>query len=275
MNLDSSRPAHDHIYDMLLQKDEITWQTVLKELVKSEEMDPWDVDVSIIAKRYIDTIKTLKEHDLKISGKMLLAAAILLKIKSNRLVGEDIEYLDRLISQQDEEEDLLDFEEEVSPRAREDIPTDLIPKTPQMRKRKVSIHDLMQALEKALEVKRRRVLQSAPPTHVLIPSRKKDISAIIKDVYGSVKNFFWDTPKNTLMFSQLLPENADKEGKIATFMPLLHLATAHRVDLHQEQHFGDFVVSLRDGQPESDIVVEEETELKEEAVSKEDVEDSE
>jgi len=268
LNLDSSKPAHDHIYEMLLQKDEITWQSVLKELVKSEEMDPWDVDVSTITRRYIETVKTLKEHDLKISGKMLLAAAILLKIKSNRLVGEDIEYLDRLISQQDEEDDLLDLEDDIGPRAAEHIPKDLIPKTPQPRKRKVSIHDLMQALEKALEVKRRRVLQSEPPTHVLIPSRKKDISAIIKDVYGTVKKFFWDTPKNKLMFSELLPENADKEGKIDTFMPLLHLATAQRVDLHQEQHFGDFVVSLREGEPQTDIVVEEEVAEEEKEDSK-------
>ena len=53
-------------------------------------------------------IKTLKEHDFRLSGKVLLAAAILLKIKSNRWVKEDIANLDAMFaSAEQDEEDLL------------------------------------------------------------------------------------------------------------------------------------------------------------------------
>ncbi|MBW2974871.1 segregation/condensation protein A [Candidatus Woesearchaeota archaeon] len=234
---------HEQIFEMLFEKDEITWKTILQELIKSEKMNPWDINISLLTKRYIETIKKLKEFDFRISGKVLLAAAILLKIKSNKLVGEDIEYLDRLISEQDEEE-ALDFEEELEPRAREDMPKNLIPRTPQPRKRKVSIYDLMGALERALEVKRRRVLKSIPPMNIRAPEKKRDISEVIKDIYTRIKHFFWEHSRKRLTFSQLVPSDS-KEDKIYTFVPLLHLTNQRKIDIYQQQHFGEIDIVLK------------------------------
>ncbi len=246
----AEQEPHEKIFEMLFDKDEVTWQALIHELVKSEQIDPWDVNISLLTKKYIETIQKLKELDFRVSGKMLLAAAILLKIKSNKLVGEDIEYLDRLISQEDDEE--LSFEEELEPRPKEDIPTSLIPRTPQPRKRKVSIYDLMGALERALEIKRRRVLKSIPPMDVHIPEKKKDISAIIKDIYGKIKLFFWEHRKDRLTFSNLLPEGASKEDKVYTFVPLLHLTNQRKIDVFQQQHFGEIDIVLRQTTEEVD-----------------------
>ena len=33
------------VYDMLLKESEVTWQDILHQLVKEEQMDPWDVDL--------------------------------------------------------------------------------------------------------------------------------------------------------------------------------------------------------------------------------------
>jgi len=238
------KKPHEQIFDLLFEKDEVTWQSIMQELVKSEDMNLWDVDVSKLTKKYIETIKKLKELDFRVSGKVLLAAAILLKIKSNKLVGEDIEYLDRLIQEQDQEE-LMDFEEDLEPRKQEDIPKNLIPRTPQPRKRKVSIYDLMGALERALEVKRRRVLKSIPPMDVEIPEKKRDISDVIKEIYGKIKAFFWENKKNSLKFSKLIPEGATREDKIYTFVPLLHLTNQRKIDIFQQKHFGEIDIILK------------------------------
>jgi segregation and condensation protein A len=242
--LTNKQEPHEQIFDMLFEKDEVTWQSILQELVKSEEMSPWDVNVSLLTKKYIDAIKKLKELDFRVSGKVLLAAAILLKIKSNKLVGEDIEYLDRLISQEEDEENLM-FEEDMQPRSQENIPSTLIPRTPQPRKRKVSIYDLMHALEKALEVKRRRVLKSVPPMNVEIPKKTRDISEVIKEIYGRIKEFFWDNNKDQLTFSKLLPEEASKNDKVFTFIPLLHLTNQRKIDIFQQKHFGEIDIILK------------------------------
>ncbi len=241
--LKEEKKPHEKILEILTKKDEITWRSIIYELVKSEQMNPWDIDLSLLTAEYIETIKKLKKLDLRISGKVLLAAAILLKIKSNKLVGEDISYLDSLIAQQEEEE-LLDFEEPLQPREKEEIPKNLIPRTPQPRKRKVSIYDLMAALERALEVKRRRILKNAPPTNITIPEKKRDVSEIIKEIYGKIKSFFLKYKKGHLTFSKLIPSNS-KEDKIYVFVPLLHLTTQRKIDLFQQQHFGDISIILR------------------------------
>ncbi|MBI2659137.1 segregation/condensation protein A [Candidatus Woesearchaeota archaeon] len=235
---------HERIFSIIFSKaDEITWQTIIYELVKSEQMDPWDIDVSILTQKYIDMLRGLKEHDFRISGKVLLAAAILLKIKSNKLVGEDLSELDRLLIGVEDEMEELGFEETGEiPKLGEIAP--LIPRTPQPRKRKVSIFDLVEALERALEVKKRRLLHSIPPLNLEAPKKKKDVTEIIREVYGRIKHFFISALKETLTFSKLLPSES-KEDKVHTFIPLLHLSQQNKIELVQDIPFGEIQILLK------------------------------
>lgn len=243
---------HDRIFNILFSKaDEITWQSIIYELVKSEQMDPWDIDVSILTQKYIDMLRTLKEHDFRVSGKVLLAAAILLKMKSNKLVGEDLSELDRLLIGVEDEMEELGFDETSQILKLEDIPS-LTPRTPQPRKRKVSILDLINALEQALEVKRRRLLNSIPPLNFEAPKKKKDITEIIREVYGKIKSFFISALKDKLTFSSLLPSQS-KEDKVHTFIPLLHLAQQNKIELVQETPFGEIEILLKKKAEESKV----------------------
>src|SRR3989338_4660733 len=235
---------YERIFSIVFSKaDEVTWQSVIYELVKSEQMDPWDIDVGLLAQKYIDMLKSLKEHDFRMSGKVLLAAAILLKLKSTKLVGEDLSELDRLLIGVEDEMEELGFDETSAIPKLNEIPT-LIPRTPQPRKRKVSIFDLVEALERALEVKKRRLLHSIPPLNVEAPKRKRDITQIIRDVYGRIKLFFINTIKDKLTFTKLLPSES-KEDKVYTFIPLLHLAQQNKIELTQETPFGEIEVLLK------------------------------
>ncbi|PIN71967.1 hypothetical protein COV22_04385, partial [Candidatus Woesearchaeota archaeon CG10_big_fil_rev_8_21_14_0_10_47_5] len=201
----------------------MTWQTILYELVKGEQMDPWDIDISLIAQRYFEMLKKMKELDFRISGKVVLAAAILLKMKTDQLVGVDILELDRLMADNqgvDVGEFYEELEEEFSHKA-EEYPM-LIPRTPQPRKRKVSIYDLVDALQRALEVKRRRVIRSIPATRMEVPKKRIDMAALIKSLYQRILDFF-KGGNEKLTFSRLVPSES-REDKVLTFMPLLHLA---------------------------------------------------
>ena len=61
--------SQDDLFEMLFEKDEVTWQTMLYELVRSEEMNPWDINISLLAQRFLDMVRQLKEADFRISGK--------------------------------------------------------------------------------------------------------------------------------------------------------------------------------------------------------------
>ncbi len=255
---------HDRIFSILFSKeDEITWQSIIYELVKSEQMDPWDIDIGILTQKYINMLRSLKGHDFRISGKVLLAAAILLKLKSHKLVGEELTELDRLLIGVGDEMEELGFEETSQTGKIGDIPA-LIPRTPQPRKRKISIFDLVEALEKALEVKKRRLFRSVPPTNVEAPKKKKDITEIIREVYGRIKLFFMNVVKDKLTFKKLLPSES-KEDKVYTFIPLLHLAQQNKIELVQESPFGAIQIVMKSGKSESKEAAENSKTAKKEA----------
>lgn len=238
------KKGHEKILDIIMDQNEITWQTIIYDLINSEQMDPWNVDISLLTQKYIGLIKTLQQHDFRLSGKVLLAAALLLKIKSTKWLTEDIANLDNLFSNAEEEMDefLEGIEEDYTPR--ENVGAELIPRTPQPRKRKVSIYDLVGALEKALEVKHRRVLRDMPVLDIIPPTKKRDISEVIKDIYQKISFFFQSNSRKKLTFSRLVPSDS-KEDKVFTFIPLLHLTNQRKIDIEQYQHFGEIEIIMR------------------------------
>lgn len=234
----------DKILNLLMQQDEITWQTILYDLVKSGEINPWDIDISILSKKYLEIVRKMQESNLFISGKVILASAILLRIKSEKLLTEGIGNLDNLMFPPPDMEDLDQF---MDSRARIalDAEPKLTIKTPQSRKRKVTMNDLIGALEKALEINERRLIRRADreriPADLKIPEKPRDITEVIKELYEKIRLVF--AKKETLTFSELIP-SPRKEDKIATFIPLLHLSNQEKVDLHQKEHFGEIEIKL-------------------------------
>lgn len=238
---------------MITDQDDVSWQSVLYDLVKTEQMNPWDVDISLITQKYIATVKGMKEANLKLSGKVVLASAILLKIKSKRLLGEDMNAIDHLFHSSDEQDDaelydqeLEDFDFNQARASGEIDPYKLIPRTPQPRKRKVSIYDLIGALEKAMEVRRRRIIRHMPDAELdlRLPERRFDISKVLKSVYGDIKIFFSKNKDQKMPFTNLVEKDADKMQKIHSFIPLLYLEHQQKIQMEQEKPFDPIHISM-------------------------------
>ncbi|MBS3128075.1 segregation/condensation protein A [Candidatus Woesearchaeota archaeon] len=236
------------IFDMLVKENEITWKTIIFDLIKSHRMDPWDIDISLLTAQYIEAIRHLKEMDFKIGGKVVLAAALLLKIKSKRLVGVELDEFDRLLAQSDPQTGSFYDDLEGGMRKPSDISEQermtLIPRTPQPRKRKVSIYDLVGALEKALEVKKRRLIKSFPEVGIEAPHKARDITLSLKQVYNKILDLHLSTSRKKIFFSELIGKDAGKETKVHVFVPLLHLHNQRKVDLDQQQFLGEIDIHL-------------------------------
>lgn len=258
----------EKIFDMLFNEEDVTWRNIIFEAVKKEDMNPWDVDISALAKRFLEMVKQLKEMDFKISGKIILAAAILLRLKSNKLLTDDLGELDRLIamSEQSEEEFYEELEsEEYAEKNRllsDEDKYKLIPRTPQPRKRKVSIYDLVDALEKALEVKERRIIKRMPTLEIEIPKKRVDVSILMQHLFEKIEHLFSQNKKK-VFFEDLLP-GQEKEDLVTTFIPLLHLDNLRKIDIEQKESFGAIEIQLNTN---SDIQKEIRKELAQESVS--------
>ena len=241
----------EEIFNIITNKDSISWKTLIFEVIKQNKMDPWDVDISKLSKSYMKIINKIQEFDFIIGGKVIIAASFLLRLKSTKLVDEDLMEFDRLIAetQRTEEEFMGEFygdlegDYDVAPEISTDQPV-LYPRTPQPRKRKVSVYDLVNALSKAMEVHERKVLREME-TPMIAPEKKKDISEVITDIYKRILSFFKGKPQSRLTLRNIVPSE-NREDIIQTFVPLLHLShVSHKkIDLTQKKHFGEIEISL-------------------------------
>jgi len=65
--------------------EEATWKDILIDLVKKNELDPWDIDIALLVDKYLETIKKIKLLDLRVPANIMLASALLVRLKSDML----------------------------------------------------------------------------------------------------------------------------------------------------------------------------------------------
>ena len=216
----------DKLYETIMSK-ELTWEGLIRDIVYTEGLDPWDIDITLLVKRYLEAIKKFKEMDIRLSGKFILAAAILLKMKA-----------DYLLAKKEEEKKRGNREEEVVKLEN----YELQPNVPQPKKRKVTMEELISSLKKALVVsEKRKFRHKQREVNMKLKLKKVDISEKIGLLYQKIINFLKRFKREEITFSELTPSK-QREDLIWTFVPLIHLANKGKVQIRQEEEFGEIYV---------------------------------
>ena len=65
---------------------------MLIDLVVSEELDPWEIDIEEITNKFLEKVKEMSKINLRQSGKTVLASSILLRMKSEAIFPKRIEW---------------------------------------------------------------------------------------------------------------------------------------------------------------------------------------
>jgi len=252
----------ERIYDIALNKDDVDWKGLLHQLIKSEGLDMFDIDLAILTNRYLETLKTMKNIDFDVSGKLLTIAVFLLKNKAELLVERDLRGISRRIAEVenvtgenmlDTIEGLSDFDLELNQFSKLKDKEKYVIKirNPLARKRKVNIFDLIKTLEKTFEQSNRRrfnFLARHPDLHYEGPMydiKPKDIKTIIDELHKVILHEFSNKKGQThISFSHLIFGVKHKRGILDKFVPLLHLHNQAKVVLTQEEHFGEIKIGL-------------------------------
>ena len=245
----------DRIYAVATNSDELNWKGFLHNLIHAEGLDPWDIDLVLLTKKYLEALREIENIDFNISGKFLTIAVFLLKIKAENLIDVEIRGLDAKIdSIKNIGED--DFAEGLD--GLEDLDESLMninkkktykitPRNPLARKRKVNIFDLIKTLEKTFEQSnKRRVNFFLKNTDVeysgpVYEKKPKDLKVIIEDLYQIIMEQF-ESKKGHVCFHHLTGDINHKEGILEKFIPLLHLHNQSRVEIKQKEHFGEIQI---------------------------------
>ena len=237
----------NQVYDIITSKKP-DWQVIIYEMVHTQQLDPWDLDLIILTKKYFEKIELMEETDFYISSKVLLAAALLLRIKSESLLNKHLKDIDEILFGRKQEPakpiERIEIDESELPI--------LIPKTPMSRLRKVTLPELMIALNKAINTESRRIKREVAVkraqklSQVDIPKFKKiNLKDRVKQFYEKILISIKRPQKENLtkLTYNDLTQN-EKEEKLAAFLPLLHLSNNRKLWLEQNNHLDDIWIYL-------------------------------
>ena len=180
------------------------------------------------------------------SSKVLLAAALLLRIKSEILLNKYIKSIDEILfGKKEEKKHVLERIE------LEEVIPELVPRSPMPRFKKVTLQELMESLDKAISTENRRIKReiihrnALRETGLALPKRTKSIKSKIREVYNDLtKHFQENEKKKRVSFNEFIGQ--DKDERIIAFSPLLHLDHQKKVWLEQEVHFEDFHIWMKE-----------------------------
>jgi segregation and condensation protein A len=231
------------IYE-LITGDELSWQAIIYDLVRTEQLDPWNIDIGVLADKYVAVIEQIDEANFFASSKVLLACSLLLRLKSEILLNRYIQDLDDSIFGRKEEKR---YELERIEIDEDELPT-LIPRTPMPRSKKVTLKELMGALNQAIETENRRIKkeiktkQAEKSALVVMPNTNRiPLKSRIGMIFKRIKEHLKQPQKEHMTFSELAPTRGEK---LASFVPVLHLSNDDKVYLKQEKHFEEIYMML-------------------------------
>lgn len=201
------------------------WQEVLTTLVAEEGMDPLSVDLIKLADAFRVYLEKLKTFDFRIPARFILVAAILLRMKAELMLDEEEEKEFKTVH--------------VEP-LNIDVPQ-LLPPITRKPTRKVTLNELVTALNKAFEFQEKKEDKKLRMRRAIerLIEPEEDIEVRIKQIYEEI------VQSKTIKFSQLVP-SWKKMEIVQTFLPLLHLATRDMVVCEQEEMFKEIYIRLKE-----------------------------
>jgi len=226
------------LLDFIIREQD--WEQLIYNIVTIENLDPWNIDLVKLTDSFISYLRKIEELDFRIPAKVVLVAAILLKLKVDYLSPFEDKMLEFLEKEpMDEEIESIDFEALKEYLSKFKIPI--------KRKgiRKVTLDELMSALKKAIAVEQRReakkrILKKKLSEEIQIT--EEDIEERINTILKEITTLLKRLKQNQIPFSKLV-EEWNRECIIDHLIPVLHLDYRGNINCKQEAFFKEIFIS--------------------------------
>ena len=229
---------------------------ILVNMAKTGKIDPWNVDIVDVTDKYLTHLFQMKAQNLRLTGRTLLFAAILLRLKSNVLEGIDVNQIEGI----NEEEQVDEFGLEDDSWDDNEINTNNVVSLDEVLQRRTSIRlnrsrtvnlkdlikqlqfyeelDRKQALKNAHERAKRRVRSYArlTPDDIVNLAHDEYIEKSVEVLHENLKKIFETQDKVELTTLTLLGLD-----KISAYIALLFLTADPEadIDVYQEEFYGE------------------------------------
>ena len=226
---------------------------ILVQMAKQGKIDPWNIDIADIANKYMLHLAQTKSNNLRTSSRALFFLAVLLKLKSNVLVGLDPMEFEATSNNNDFLDDEMPPEEDMY----QDYPNNVIPLNEIIQRRTsiklnrnriVTLKDLIrqlefyeeldkkQALKNSLERAKRRVhsYKNMSSDDIINLAQEEYIESGVKILHENLIKIFEKEDKVELNTLTLLGLD-----KITAYISLLFLTAESDFDLEQKEFYSD------------------------------------
>lgn len=242
---------------------------ILVMLAKQGKIDPWNIDIIDVTDKYLTHLFQSKSKNLRLTGRTLLFASILLKLKSNILEGVDITDFEPQEEGYNPEEDdaPLDYEQEFVPTNNVVSIDEVLQRRTSVRlnrNRVVTLRDLIRQLEFYEMLDKKQSLRNA---HERAKRRVKNYSNLSpEDIINLAHDEYIEQGVERLRAN--LDEILNRQDKIelneltllgmdkvSAYISLLFLTVDSDYDLVQDEFYSDLYVIRQPKVTEEDKLI--------------------
>ena len=209
-----------------------SWEDMIYQIVTLEGINPWDIDIEKLTDSFLKYIEDLKLVDFRIPAKVVVVAALLLKLKAESLFPRSNVPQEFQVETPSNLDEFLQLRMKLSG-------LNLSPPMERLPKRAVTLEELVNALRKAIKVNekkdtRKRTLGRRIANNINL--EEEDIETRINRLMNEIDGFLSKLKGNKVGFTKIV-ENWEREEIVKHFLPLLYLSSRGKVETDQEEFF--------------------------------------
>ncbi len=213
----------EKIIKMILYDD---WEQVL--ILLTQDMDPWDIDIVKLSEKFTKYIKAIHSRNLRVPARIILASSIIYRMKCDVLpIG--VEDKNEEKEEVEETEEFIEVERDIK------IPPLYLPVKRDV-KRKITLDELVEALNKAMKVRKKRIMRKI----VVLEMNQKNFTEHMEKFYEEILKILEN--ENLILFSQF-EKNKRKEEIIRDFASLLQLMKDGKIKCEQKDLFDEIFIT--------------------------------
>ena len=209
--------------------DQPAWKTILLDLVETEKMNPWDIDVINLSEKYLKKISELEGNNLRVPANAILACAILVKTKAKYLK----------LSSLDEKEEKIELTPEQKEMMLAQIP-DLMSGR-MSREGRITLDELVMSIEDIIQRTTPKKNSSRIIPRIEINFDATSIEEKLESVFNLIKQKV--DSQGIVLFKDLIESN-EVDNVVDVFLPVLFLMNSGKLIAYQNEFFGEIFVQL-------------------------------
>jgi segregation and condensation protein A len=245
------------------QTKEIGGIEILLQMAEKGEIDPKNIDIIDVTDRFLRAVAAAPKENLRQSGKIIFQASVLLRMKAEALLAQKVE------EELNYGDDFMDFDADGQPIiydstntavARQITLADLEKaltrqtKHRQMRHRRVTLEQLIEALRDAEKIERNRSERKVKPVidleghhdmrdmdDILDLAHDEDIEDVITRIEGLLVDLL--ASDDLLSLLSLIEKLGGRGDWVDAFLAVLFLSNSGKLSLKQDDFWGPLYIA--------------------------------